>query len=72
MHPINTTTRLQETVMNTFGTRRRQTLSPRSPVLVLVMAVDTGIAGFIDRLASAGPSTAVTAVAQPAAGEVRG
>lgn len=53
--------------MNTFHPHRSQ----RALVLALVIVVNAGLAGFIDRLAGAAPSTAEMAVAKPAAA-VRG
>ncbi|HEY6136124.1 MAG TPA: hypothetical protein VIW70_19280 [Rubrivivax sp.] len=58
--------------MNTFPPQRRQARSQRALVLALVIAVNVSIAGFIDRLAGAGPATAELAVAKPAAGAARG
>ena len=53
--------------MNTFKPQSRQPRSHRALVLALVIVVNAGIAGFIDRLASPGQATAEMAVTRPAA-----
>ncbi|MCW5633606.1 MAG: hypothetical protein KIT17_09735 [Rubrivivax sp.] len=53
--------------MNSYQPPRRQSRSQRALVLVLVIAVNAGLAGFIDRLAVAGQASAEMAVAKPAA-----
>jgi hypothetical protein len=58
--------------MNTFQPQRRQARSQRALVVALVIVVNAGIAGFIDRLAGAGPAAAEMATAEPAAAAVRG
>jgi hypothetical protein len=52
--------------MNTFQPQRRQQRSQRALVLALAIAVNAGIAVFIDRLAT-GQAPAEMALAKPAA-----
>lgn len=52
--------------MNTFQAQRRQPRSHRAVVLALVVAVNAGIAGFIDRLATGG-APAEMVLTKPAA-----
>lgn len=58
--------------MYTFQPQSQLIRSQRALVLVLVIAVNAGIAGFIDGLAGTSPSTAEMAVAKPAVGAARG
>lgn len=58
--------------MNTFQPQCRPSRSQRAFVLALALVVNAGLAGFIDRLAGAGLSTAEMALVKPAIGAVRG
>jgi hypothetical protein len=70
MHPIEKPVPPQEPSMNTFQPLRlptRSSRAQRAAALALVILVNAGIAGFIDRLAGAGPAPGEMAGAKPAA-----
>lgn len=52
--------------MNTFQPQRRPQRSQRALVLALAIAVNLGIAGFIDLLAARGQAPAALAIAKSA------